>query len=330
MIKLIRSNTPLNYALMFLLMLVLWGFKFYYMPTPIETYEVSNWLIPKIPETIFYKYLSAILSFATLYVFAILIIRLNSRLAIIENAYQSPGILFVILTGIYINVQRFLPETAASFALYFAIMRIFYSYNKKKAYSNLLDAGIFTAIAIFLFHKLVFSIPIIIIIIVILRPVKWRELLIYFVGLIVTFSVGITIIWMFGEPDVFFSSLNSAIGTKYTSTKYTALSGIMFIPILAITSLSVLSRYTINIPRKVSTRKFQTASIIILVVLAAFFVSPHSTNESIVMLYPFLSLLLANIIINAKKVFVYITFWGLIISLLFSQSAQILYYLSLY
>ncbi len=330
MIKLLKSNTPINYALMFVLMLILWGFKFYYMPTPIETYEVSNWIIPNVPETIFFKYMSAVLSFILFYVFAIFIIRINSDLAIVENGYQSPGILFVILTGVFINSQRFMAETAASFALFLAITRIFYSYNKKRAYTNMLDAGIFSAIAALLFHKLIFFIPISLIIVVIIRPVKWRDFLIYFSGLITTIVVGITIVWLVGEPDLFFSSVKSAIGTKYTSVKYSTLNGIIFIPILVITTITILGRYTIKVPRKVSTRKFQSSLLVILVVLSAFFISPHSTNESVVMLFPFLSLLFSNIIINAKKVFIYTTFWGLIISILFSQSAQIMNYLSLY
>jgi len=330
MIKLLKSNTPINYALMFVLMLILWGFKFYYMPTPIETYEVSNWIIPNVPETIFFKYMSAVLSFILFYFFAIFIIRINSDLAIVENGYQSPGILFVILTGVFINSQRFMAETAASFALFLAITRIFYSYNKKRAYTNMLDAGIFSAIAALLFHKLIFFIPISLIIVVIIRPIKWRDFLIYFSGLITTIVVGITIVWLVGEPDLFFLSVKSAIGTKYTSVKYSTLNGIIFIPILVITTITILGRYTINVPRKVSTRKFQSSLLVILVVLSAFFISPHSTNESVVMLFPFLSLLFSNIIINAKKVFIYTTFWGLIISILFSQSAQIMNYLSLY
>jgi len=330
MIRIIKSNSPLNYALMFVLMLILWGFKFYYMPTPIETYEVSNWLIPKLPETIFLKYLSAAVSFVFLYFFAVIINRFNSRLVIVENGYQAPGILFVLLSGVFINAQRILPETLASFSLFFAMMRVFYSYKNTKAYSNMLDAGIFTSLSILLFHKLVFFIPLILIVIFIIRPIKLREIIIFFTGLILSFAVGVAIIWFWGNPTLFLSSLESAIGTKYSYVKYTSLSFIIFGPVVFLAIVSLLGRFIINVPRKISTRKFQTSLILILATLTAFFASPHATNESIVLLFPFLSLMLSNIIINAKKIYVYLVFWGLAISILISQSVQILHYLTLY
>ncbi len=330
MIKLIRSNTPSNYVLMLLLMLILWGFKFYYMPTPIETYEIHNWLIPKFPETIFFQYLSSILAFLFLYLFALLLIQYNSKLNIIENSYQCPGIIFILLSGTYINIQRILPETFASFTLFYATIRIFKSYNKNNAYSNMLDAGIFTAISIFLFHKLIFIIPILVLVIFIVRAAKWRDIVIYFLGLLTSVSVGIILIWLYGKPDIFLQSLEFAIETKYNLIRYSSLNSIIFIPILIIAILSIISRYTVIIPRKISTRKFQTSLLLILIVLSIFFISPHSTNEAIILLYPFLSLLFTNIIINAKQIYIYIIFWGFVISILFSQIIQIFYYISLY
>jgi hypothetical protein len=330
MIRTIKLNTPLNYLLMLALMLVLWGFKFYYMPTPIETYEVSNWLIPNFPETIFFKYLSAGISFILLYLFAVIIIRSNSNLMIVENGYQSPGIIFVLLTGIFINVQRILPETIVSLTLFLAVIRIFNSYNYAKAYANMLDAGILTAISIFLFHKLIFIIPIIIIIIIIIRPIKWREITMFFSGLLLTILVGICLIWLFGDLPLFYSGIQSALETKYSTVKYTTFIALVFSPILILSLVALLSRFSINIPRKVSTRKFQTSLVIILAVLSIFLISPHATNESIVLLFPFLSLLISNIIINARQIIVYLIFWGLILSLVITQIIQIIYYLSLY
>ncbi|MDD2634323.1 MAG: hypothetical protein PHW82_02360 [Bacteroidales bacterium] len=329
MIKLVKANNPINFALMFFLMLIVWAFKFYYMPTEIETYELSNCLLPQFSETVFMKYLSTVLSFLIYYSFALIIIKINSNLIIIENAYQSPGIVFVLLTGFFINAQRVLPETIASITLFFAIIRIFETYKKLSPNKYVFDAAVLVAISSLLMHKLVFIIPLIIIIIFIIKPVKLKELFVFLTGILLTYIVAITIIWLLGDIELVYESVKSTIVFNYTHHKYVALNYIVFTPIIFVTLIAIISRFTIETPKKISTRRFQTTIALLLVVLSLFFISPYSRNESVVLMFPWLSLLVSNILINAKSVFVSITFGGFFLSLIVAQIVQIVYYLSL-
>ncbi len=330
MIKLVKANSPVNFVLMFFLMLTVWAFKLYYMPTEIETYELSNYFLPQFPETVFMKYLSAVLSFMLYYGFALIIIKINSNLVIIENAYQSPGIVFVLLTGFFINAQRVLPETIASITLFFAIISLFKTYKKPFANKYVFDAAILVAISSLLVYKLIYFIPVVIIILFIIKLVKLKELIVFFTGVLLTYIVAITIIWLLGDVELVYQSAKSAIVFEYSHFKYVALNYIVFLPIVILSIIAIVSRFTIGTPKKISTRRFQTAIALVLVVLALFFVSPCSTNESVVLMFPWLSLLVSNVLINAKKIFVSIVFGGFILSLVTVQIVQIVYYLSLY
>ncbi len=330
MIRQIKANSLINYALIFLFMLILWGFKFYYMPTPIETYEVQNSILPKFPEMLLFKYLSAGLAFVLLYVFAVFIIRFNSTLVIIPNAYQAPGIMFVILTGIFINAQRLLPETIASLIIFLSITSAFKVYKKEKAYSHILDTGIFVAISIFIYYKLIFLIPLLLTILIIIKPLTVKEIIIFFIGILFTLILGFSIVWLLGDAEIFLENFSNSIEAKYNFAKYTTINLFIFAPLIFLTIMGLLRRVFISIPNKVSTRKFQLSIIITTVVLLIFFLSPYSTNESIVLILPFLSLLETNIIINTKTIYAQITFWTIVIIIAISQIVQIQNYLVLY
>lgn len=330
MIKILKANNPINYLLMFGLMLSLWAFKFYYMPTEIEAYILKNYILPGFPETVFMKYLSAVLSFIVYYLFALLIIKFNANLMIVENAYQSAGVIFVMMTGFFINSQRILPETLASFTLFIAVMQIFNSYQKIKAELNILDASIFTALTVILVHKLVFVIALVFIVMVIIRPVKTKEVLIYFTGILFSFLVLVAIVWLTGDIAEAYDIGKQAVISKFAEFKYNSFNYIVFTPMIILAAISVFSRFSLSQSRKVSARKFQNAIVFIIVCLTVFFVSPHATNEGIVLIYPWVAILLSNVIINAKSVYASIVFVGFLVSLYAVHVLQIVFYLSIF
>lgn len=330
MIKIIKANNPINFVLMFLLMFIVWAFKFYYMPTEIEVYELNNYFLPQFPETVFMKYLSAVLTFMLCYGFALIIIKANSNFMIIENAYQAPGILFVLFTGLFINAQRILPETIASIILFIAVIRVLDVYKKPSAMINIIDAAILVAISSLLVHKLIFVIPLVIVVLIIIKPVRIKELIAFLTGVLLTYLVAITIVWLLGDIESVYQTAKSTIILKYTHSKYVLFNYIVFLPIIVLSLIAIISRFTIGTPKKISTRRFQTSIVLILVVFLLFFISPYSTNEAVVFIYPWLALLISNVLINAKKIFVSVILGGFIISLVIVQIVQIAYYMSLY
>jgi hypothetical protein len=330
MIKLLKTNNPANYVIMFGLMLLFWGFKFYYMPTPIETTNTISALFFECPETVFCKYMTSILAFALFFAMGLLIIYINSDLQIIEGGYQTPGVIFVLLTGAFINVQRMIPEMIASLFLAFAIYRLIAAYKKYKAFSNCFDAGFLMSCSILFINKTIFFIPIIIFSLYIIRPFYWRDLVILFFGILTPIILSFSIIYLFGDFVAFRQNLASGLFETSIATKYSVYNYIIFSSIVILSIIAIVSRFTLGVSKKVSARKFLSVLVVVTAASLLYFASPIATNESIVFLFAPLSLLLTNLLVHAKKLSGALVFYGLIVSVVISQVFQITYYLSIF
>lgn len=330
MIRLIKSNTPINYLIMFVIMLFLWAFKFYYMPTPIETYDIHNYIIPSCPETLFWNYLSAGISFALFYLFGMLVIRANSELQIVEFSYQSSGVMFVILSGAFINAQRVLPELISAMFFFLAIVQAFKSYNKVKANKNCFDAGFLSALAVIILNKVVFLIPIVFVALLLVRPLRLKEVVIFFIGILSPIILVLSLVFVFGDLSLYFETIYLSFQEKYTNAKYNTFTYLSFLPIITITIIAIVSRFTIRVLRKVSARRYQNALIVVTIAILVVFLSPYSSNETIIFVFAPLSYLLTNILMNSKIRFRNIVMIGLFVGIILSQAVQIVYYFSLY
>lgn len=330
MIKLLRTNTPINYAVMLIVMLVLWVFKFYYMPTPIETFDFQSLLLPTCPETVFCNYASAGAAFIVLYAFAVLLIKVNSDLQIIESAYQSPGFAFVLLTGVFINTQRVIPVLIASLLLFLAIIRVFYAFNRTNAKKNSFDAGFLTALSFIIFNKFIFLSPLVFIVFLMIRQIKLKEIIIFIVGLVMPIFIVAALVYLYGDSTAYYESIVANIEVTFTVAKYNTYNYSLFLPIVIMSILAVVSKFIINKKLKVSSRRHQNALVLIIIVFLVFFVSIYSSVEGVVLLFAPLSLFLSNIIMYAKRINKLVVLYGFIIVIIMSQLMQIAYYLSLY
>ncbi len=311
-------------------MLLLWAFKFYYMPTPIETYDIQNYILPNFPETIFFNYLSAGISFALFYLFGMLVIRVNSELQIVEFSYQSSGVIFAILSGAFINAQRVLPELISAMFFFLAIAQSFKSYNKIKANKNCFDAGFLSAMAVVVLNQVVFLIPIVFVALLLVRPLRLKEVVIFFIGILSPIILVLSLVFIFGDLSLYFETIYLTFQEKFINAKYNTFTYLSFLPILTITIVAIISRFTIKALRKVSARRYQNALIVVTIGMLAFFLSPSSSNETIIFVFAPLSYLLTNIIMNGKINFQGIVMFGLFAGIVLSQAVQIVYYFSLY
>ena len=85
MIKLLKSNSPLNYLLIFGIMLVFWAFKFVFMPSGVENYEVYGLFQINFGHRLIYQYLNTFIGFVIYFLLALLLVKANSDLQIVEN-----------------------------------------------------------------------------------------------------------------------------------------------------------------------------------------------------------------------------------------------------
>lgn len=321
MIKLLKSNNPVNLLIMLALMIILWAFKFFYMPTPIESYETPSYFFPTVIESTKWKYLSAIAAFIIYYIFSLLIIKTNADLVIVESAYQSPGIFFILLTGIYINIQRVIPETLAGMLIFIAIIRIFYSYKKFNALGNCFDAGLLFGIAVLLVSKYILFFLILIIALVTIRPFKFREIISMIFGSLCVFIIVISFIFLYGDFDKFIFITTSSF-TK-TFTRVNNINNLyIFLPVIVISTIAIASKFVLNISQNIFTRKAQNVLISFLLFSLIYFTSPLSNNESVGIIYAPLSLLLSNLFIKTNKPANYSLLMGIIACIIFLQIFQ--------
>ncbi len=330
MIRILKTNTPLNYALMFVLMLILWAFKFYYMPTATENYEIQNIIFTELPNTVFGKYLSAVIAFIVFYCIGLLVIKVNSDLLIVESAYQSPGIFYILFTGFFINSQRITPVMISGILIFISVILIMYSHQKYKAYSNNFNSGFVFALAILLSPKFVVFLPLLLIALFITKSVQWKEVVVFIMGILTPLILFFSFTWLYGD----LISVNKKIASSFTQTfqsvRYSTYYFLVLLPAVIWSIVALISKYTVNVSKKVSTRKFQTLTAICILFFVAYFVSPVSDNETISILYAPASILISNILINSKRISTLIIFYGIIISICFSQFFQISFYLTVF
>jgi len=330
MIKLLRSNNPANYVFMFAFMLILWAFRLIYMPTAIENFETYNLIFKDLPETIFSQYFVSIIGFVAIFLFALLINKSNSELLIVKSAYQSPGMFYVILSGLYINAQRLTPLLLSSILLFISILILMHSYQKYKAFDNCYNAGLVFGIGILVFPKLILFFPLLVFALFYIKPVQIRELLLLLMGIFTPLILFISFVWLYGDLKSEMTKLSIIFSQTFQKGKFSFFYIIVLLNPVLWAILTIIAKYLYSPSNKVSTRKFQTIIVIMVLYFLFLYISPLFENEAIVFLYAPLCFLFSNIIISAKTKISVFFFYGLLISLFVSQFFQISFYFSMY
>lgn len=330
MIKLLRSNTPANYILMFVFMLILWAFKLIYMPTAIEKFETQSLFFNSFPETIFNKYFFSIIGFIVFLIFALVIIKINSDLLIVKSAYQSPGLIFILLSGIFINSQRITPVLLAAILLFLSIMILMYSYQKFKAFDNCFNSGLVFSLGLLIFPKLIFFLPFILFTLFFIKSIQWREFVIFIMGLLTPLIMFFSFFWLYNDINSVIKQIGEIFSQTFSTEKYTIFHSVVLIPPLIWAILTIFAKYLYSPSNKVSARKFQTVLEIFVFYFIILYLSPLMENEAVVLLYAPLCLLISNLIINTGKKVSLFFLYGIIITLCFSQFFQISFYLSVF
>lgn len=328
MINKLQRNTPINYIIILTIMLVLWLFRFIYMPTSIEIYEVNNFLFSQAPEGKLYDFLSSLLGFLFIYLTALYMAKINIDLNIIENTYQMPALFYVLLSGFYINAQRFLPSLVAGNIMFSSIVILFYSYKKNNSYSNCFDAGLLFGIASLFYIKFIIFFPLLIIALAIIKKTEWRELIIIFLGLLTPLLITSSIIFLFSDYLSFFEKIKLIFNQVFTDSKLNFPNSIAIYFILFWILIAIIYKFLIRSSQKVVSQKFQIIIILILICYTLYYVSPYSDTESITITFCPLSILLTNVISKIKRKNIF--FWILLGTIIISQAVQIIFYLSIY
>lgn len=331
MLRLFRANTPINYLVVFFVMLALWAYKFIVMPPAVDTGGMQSYFFRLSYESSLFQYIFTIFAFALAFGFACYTSKENFQYQIVDSGYQLPALIFALLTGAAINAQRCIPEMIASLFVAFSVLRTFGTYNKQEAIKNCLDVGLLFGIAVIFAHKYILLLPAIIIIIFIVKPISWRDLASVIISFLLITGMAACFVWLYGDWDELVSSIKHEstkliIGEKYNLTNY-----LFQIPLFFSIIVSLLSIFMLKVSRKTSEMKFHISMLFLLIYNSLFLASPILSNESVWLVYFPLGYLLTNVIVNTKRKYIsYIVFYGLILTLILTQILQAMYYNSIF
>lgn len=330
MLRLLRQNTQINYIVILVFMLAFWGIKFVYMPTALEANGSGSYFFHFNLEKTWFQYLSAFIAFAGYYFFSLYIERVNFNVQIINSAYQVPSLFFVLLTGTIINVQRCVPEFFATLLIYMALFKIFDTYNKYQTLGNIFDVGLLFSLAVLISYKFIYLLPYIIWAMFIIKSVSWRDIISFLLGFASVLVIVLFFVWEFGDFATFGESVKDIIPQKITGRKYTLANCLFHAPIFFAIIMSMLTPFVANTSKKISERRFYNSMSLMVLYCVIFMLTPFSADEIVSILYLPLAFMLANVFVNGNKIWANIVLYGLILSLILSQTAQMLYFKSIF
>ncbi len=328
MINKFRKNHISNNFFLLLLTVVLWGMKFLFLPS---NCFLSEKLIPILnidfPSGDFWVYASFIITPASFVIIAIALNRINLKLPVISEAFQIPGIFFVIFSGLYFGLHSIRPELIANILMLIGLFRIAEIYKNNKAFSELFDAGFLLALASFFYLNIIILTPFFIIAILSLRVFYWKEIVVFFLGLFAPYLLLAVMLFLItGELEIIKNYFEQGLFIEKTD-KYNSLNFIISLPLLVMVLFGIISRIAFKTFKKVTTQKYINIIVLLTLFLTAYFVSPFSEMNSMIFLFVPISILTANLFVNTKNKVSAFLFFSLVISVLIVQGLQILYYL---
>ena len=331
MLKLLKSNNPVNYLLAFMLMAALWGYKFAVMPTAVDAGGFHSYFFRFSYESALFQYIYTAIAFALAFAFACYVSKANFRHQVVESGYQLPTLFFVILTGSLINAQRFVPEMVATLFVALAVLRMFGMYNKHEAIRHSLDVGLLYGLSLLFAYKYIVLLPALIVVMAIVKPISWRDIVSFFVAQVFVVGVAFCFVWLYGDWQELIESIKTEFSVLVIGEKYNYHNYFFRIPVIYAVLVSLLSIFVLKVFRKAAEMKYHQSMLFLLIYAGLFILSPISSNESVWLMFFPLCYLLSNVVANAKRTTAQrIVFYGLLLCVIVSQILQAMYFNSIF
>ena len=210
MLKLLKSNNPVNYLLTFLIMAILWGYKFAVMPTAVDAGGFHSYFFRFSYESALFQYIFTSFAFALAFAFACYASKANFRYQVVESGYQLPTLFYALLTGSLINAQRFVPEMVATLFMSLAVLKMFGMYNRREAIRDSLDVGLLYGLSLLFAYKFVVLLPAIIVVMAIVKPLSWRDIVSFLISLAFIVGIAFCFVWLYGDWQKLINSIQKS------------------------------------------------------------------------------------------------------------------------
>ena len=244
-----------------------------------------------------------IFSFVLVLLMSFLIVNFNTSHFFINERTFLPGVIYVLLTGLFPYHQMLNPVLPASLFLMLAIRRIMDAYRIPGTAFNFFDASLLIGTGSLFYANLIWFALLVIIGIAILRTGNIKELIISLIGLITPALLTVGIYYTSGKdisslPYVLNYNLFSGTGEYFFSGLLIA--GLLLLGIIILVSLVHLLSLLNN--KKIKSRKtFTELSWTLVISILVYFVIPSASVEIIWLAGIPISYIITHFLIFSRK-----------------------------
>jgi hypothetical protein len=131
---------------------------------------------------------------------AYLLIQLNTIHIFIPVRTQLPALFYILLAACFNPTRMLTPALLASLLIILILYRLFITYKYEGPSVNFLDSGLLISLASLIYFPSILFFPFLLVALVMLRPLNWREWAYVFVGLLLPYLFLVTGYYLMGAP----------------------------------------------------------------------------------------------------------------------------------
>ena len=238
---------------------------------------------------------SSVLALILIIIQAFYLIYVNKVYNFISQRTYLISLLFVLISSAFLNLHYLHPAIIANIFILLTFVEIFSSYLKPKAYHASFNSGFLVAIAGLFYVNANFLLFFVFTSLMVLRNFNWREWMAVIIGfgtpyIITLFIYYYTDSWM-SLRIILYAIIHYYSPKLVWPLPYYIFSALLFF----VGTLSILKLSTTYSNNKISTRNyFSLFTILLIILLLIFIISPFASIELIVIIAIPLSYLIAN------------------------------------
>ncbi len=326
-LKTLKSNRSINLLLFPAIALLFWTkslihpFSYHFL-----TGESNTFLFAPIYNLTFgLHFVRVLISLVLVIILGFLVQMINDRYSFIRIRTKLPATLFIIIVSGFTQIHTLHPVFPAAVFFLFAIYNLFGTFEEKKPYAAIFNAGLFIGIGTLFYFNLIIVFPAFFVGIAILsREITWRGHLILLIGFLVPlfYSFGFAVIT--GQISQMLETVSNVISTPLNHFRNNLSLHILlaFLTLLTLGgSIKIMQQYD---SKKVSTRKYFTIFFIIFVLsMVSIVFVPGTSQEMLIIIAIPITYLISNLFVFMKRRFLsellFILLVGIVIFMQFSE-----------
>jgi hypothetical protein len=200
-LRFFNSNSIGVLVLLVLIPFVYWIPDFFKaVPLPDQTFTGTVPALWIASFNVHYRVLSMLIALLIILTNAFLLIQLNTIHIFIPVRTQLPALFYIVLTAGFNPAHQLTPALVDSLLVMLILYRLFVTYKTDGPSVNFLDAGFLIAIASMICFPAILLFVFLVVALVMLRPINWREWVYIFLGIMLPYLFVISGYYVAGVP----------------------------------------------------------------------------------------------------------------------------------